>query len=201
MGGEKLALDVPTVFISYSFPVEAGLVQSFAPPGGNMTGITREAALEAYGKRLQILKDIVPDLKPVAVLGEPYDPNVRFCQSRVGAGLTRARDLARPRRTHGGRSRSCVRRDEKSETEAVTVIRSNLAFALGKQIADLALTARLPLCHFAKQAVVSGALVSFGASLVGMTGPAAAQTDGSSKAPTRATFRPSSPVDSSCTST
>ena len=64
----KLAGAVPTVFISIGYPVEQGLVQSLAHPGGNMTGITAEAALETNGKRLQTLKDIVPDLNRVAVL-------------------------------------------------------------------------------------------------------------------------------------
>jgi putative ABC transport system substrate-binding protein len=64
----KLTSTVPTVFISVGYPVELGLVQSLAHPGGNMTGITAEAALETNGKRLQILKEIVPDLNRVAVL-------------------------------------------------------------------------------------------------------------------------------------
>ena len=53
---QKLAGAVPTVFISIGFPVELGLVQSLSHPGGNMTGIAAEAALEINGKRLQILK-------------------------------------------------------------------------------------------------------------------------------------------------
>jgi putative ABC transport system substrate-binding protein len=65
---KKLAVGVPTVFISIGFPVELGLVESLAHPGGNMTGIAAEAALEINGKRLQILKEIVPDLNQVAVL-------------------------------------------------------------------------------------------------------------------------------------
>jgi len=65
---KKFAGGVPTVFVSIGFPVELGLVQSLAHPGGNMTGIAAEAALEINGKRLQILKEIVPDLRRVAVL-------------------------------------------------------------------------------------------------------------------------------------
>jgi putative ABC transport system substrate-binding protein len=56
---KKFAGAVPTVFISIGFPVALGLVQSLAHPGGNMTGIAAEAALEINGKRLQILKEIV----------------------------------------------------------------------------------------------------------------------------------------------
>ena len=65
---KKLAGGVPTVFISIGFPVELGLVQSLAHPGGNMTGIAAEASLEINGKRLQILKEIVPGLNRVGVL-------------------------------------------------------------------------------------------------------------------------------------
>ena len=71
---KKLAGGVAAVFISAGFPVEEGLVQSLAHPGGNMTGITAEAATETNGKRLQILKEIVPGLKRVAVLRAAYEP-------------------------------------------------------------------------------------------------------------------------------
>ncbi len=50
IAAKKLAGGVPTVFISIGYPVELGLVQSLAHPGGNMTGITAEAALETNGK-------------------------------------------------------------------------------------------------------------------------------------------------------
>ena len=84
IAAKKLAGDVPTVCISISFPVEIGLVQSLAHPGGNMTGIAAEAASETYGKRLQILKEIVPDLKRVAVLSPIGDPNVGFDIKSLG---------------------------------------------------------------------------------------------------------------------
>src|ERR1700680_2553308 len=63
VAANRVASGVPTVFVSVGAPVEIGLVQSLAHPGGNMTGITFEAAAGTYGKRLQILKEIVPDLK------------------------------------------------------------------------------------------------------------------------------------------
>ena len=65
---KKLAGGVPTVFISIGFRVELGLVQSLSHPGGNMTGIAAKAALEINGKRLQILKEIVPGLNRVGVI-------------------------------------------------------------------------------------------------------------------------------------
>ena len=68
VAAKKLAGGIPTVFVSVGAPVEIGLVQSLSHPGGNMTGVSFEAATETYAKRLQILKEIVPDLKRVAVL-------------------------------------------------------------------------------------------------------------------------------------
>ena len=80
---KKLAVGVPTVFVSVGAPVEIGLVQSLARPGGNMTGLTFEAATQTYGKRLQILKEIIPGLKRVAVLRAVGDPNVGFAMTSL----------------------------------------------------------------------------------------------------------------------
>ena len=54
-------------------PVEAGLVESLARPGGNVTGITN-LARELGGKRLELLKEAVPKLARVAVLYDPANP-------------------------------------------------------------------------------------------------------------------------------
>jgi putative tryptophan/tyrosine transport system substrate-binding protein len=75
---KSVVSNIPVVFISVGAPVDIGLVQSLAHPGGNMTGTTFEAASETYGKSLQLLKEILPDLSRVAVLGARGDPNVSF---------------------------------------------------------------------------------------------------------------------------
>lgn len=56
-------------------PVDAGLVKSLAQPGGNVTGITN-VSTELGGKRLELLKEVVPKLLRVAVFYEPTSPNL-----------------------------------------------------------------------------------------------------------------------------
>ena len=64
---------IPIVFFSVADPVAAGLVDSLARPGGNITGFTNIAAVLA-GKRLELLKETVPKLSRVAVLWNPQNP-------------------------------------------------------------------------------------------------------------------------------
>jgi putative tryptophan/tyrosine transport system substrate-binding protein len=64
---------VPIVFSFSGDPVEAGFVKSIARPGGNMTGITW-LAFELVGKRLELLKEAVPNASRVAVLANPAHP-------------------------------------------------------------------------------------------------------------------------------
>jgi len=69
----QIVENVPIIFGFSGDPVEAGLVQSLARPGGNMTGITM-LAFELVGKRLEALKEAVPKVSRVAVLSSPAHP-------------------------------------------------------------------------------------------------------------------------------
>src|SRR5665213_4602679 len=161
--------DIPVVFISVGAPVDIGLVKSLAKPGGNMTGVTFEAAEETYAKRLQLLTEIVPGLSRVAVLGAVGDPNFPFAmislrQSAPGLRvsitsleLNSAEDLRRAF-------------DEMKQTQmqAVLVVSGALTYGSIKETADLALANRLPSCHGFKEAVAAGGLISLGPDLVSL---------------------------------
>jgi putative tryptophan/tyrosine transport system substrate-binding protein len=69
----ELKLPIPSVYIFSGDPVVAGFAESLAHPRGNMTGLTFMAA-ELNGKRLEILRDIVPSLRRVAVIANPEHP-------------------------------------------------------------------------------------------------------------------------------
>jgi putative ABC transport system substrate-binding protein len=177
IAAKKLAVGVPTVFISIGFPVELRLVQSLAHPGGNMTGITSEAALETSAKRLQILKEIVPELKRVAVLRPVDDP--AFVEEALQD--LAARELGVTLLPVGIKSaddlEAAFASIKKDGTQAVMPTRSSLTFNLGKEIADLALAGHLASCYPFRQAVMAGGLVSLDPDRLAMTRPAAAQID------------------------
>lgn len=69
----KLNLPVPLIYVFSGDPVTAGFADSLARPRGNMTGLTFMAA-EFNGKRLELLRDIVPNLRRVAIVANPAHP-------------------------------------------------------------------------------------------------------------------------------
>jgi putative ABC transport system substrate-binding protein len=180
---KKLAGGVTTVFISIGFPVELGLVESLAHPGGNMTGIAAEAALEINGKRLQILKEIVPDLNRVAVLRDFAERSFSF----YGTGFEwtaldqAARDLGLTLVPVDIKSADELEMAfagiKKSGAEAFFVTRTALLSNAGEQIADLTIAAHLPSCDPFRRMVIAGGLVSLDADRFAMTRRAAAQID------------------------
>ena len=178
VAARKVVATKPVVFVSVGAPVEIGLVESLARPGGNLTGITFEAATETYAKRLQILKEIMPRLNRVAVLQANGDKNVKFAMASLeraapdfGVGLlpvgvNSASDLA-----------GAFDEMERSQAEALIVVAGLLTYASGQRIADLALAHRLPSCHAFIETVAVGGLVSLGPNLLEVWGQAAGYID------------------------
>lgn len=73
MAAKKATAAIPIVFFAVYAPVEIGLVPSLGHPGGNITGVAVNAS-DMAGKRVQLLKDLVPNLKRVAMLSHPPHP-------------------------------------------------------------------------------------------------------------------------------
>lgn len=71
---KELTAKIPIVMSPVSDPVATGLVKSFASPGGNMTGMAMVGP-DLAGKRLEMLREIKPDIGTVAFLGSSRDPN------------------------------------------------------------------------------------------------------------------------------
>ena len=73
IAAKKATTSIPIVFFAVYAPVEIGLVTSLGHPGGNLTGVAVNAS-DMAGKRVQLLKDVVPTLKRVALLSHPPHP-------------------------------------------------------------------------------------------------------------------------------
>src|SRR6185295_7136211 len=69
---QKATTTIPIVFYSVTDPVGSGLVESLARPGSNITGFSAMEAVLA-GKRLELLKEVIPKISRVAVLWNPHD--------------------------------------------------------------------------------------------------------------------------------
>jgi putative ABC transport system substrate-binding protein len=147
-------------------PIEAGLIQSLARPGGNVTGITI-LSVELSGKRLELFKEAVPNIARVAVL---YNPAVGSSAHEVKEALpVAARALGLTVRswevrTAGGFEKVFAALD-KERVDGLYVSGSTLLYASGKRIVGWALKSRLPSIHQNREAVNAGGLMSYGADL------------------------------------
>jgi len=153
--------DIPIVFALAADPVGSGLVASLARPGGNVTGLSLQQT-DAGGKRLELLREVVPGLRRLAIMG-----NVGYSGS-----VLEMSEVQETAHTLGLEvTRSEIRRAEdiaaavealKGRADALYVVGDSLVDANRISINTLALSARLPTMHIVKEAVEAGALMSYG---------------------------------------
>jgi putative ABC transport system substrate-binding protein len=162
LAAKNATKEIPIVMASVNDPIGSGFVNSLAHPGGNITGLTNIAS-ELSGKRLELLKEIVPDLKRVAVLWDPEGPasSLSWKESQV------------PARALGLQLYSMeTRRANDFDKAFADAIRARVgALAIGpnavvtrnqKRIADLAAKNRLPSISVLSEFVEFGGLMAYG---------------------------------------
>jgi len=144
-------------------PVEAGVVESLARPGGNVTGVSL-LTRELDAKRLELLKEAVPKLARVAVFYDPIPSNVRAVKEDLpgaarGLGLT----------VWSWEVRGAVDFDKafsgmgKQRLDGLLVLGSPLTNINRKRIVDFALKSRLPSISSVREFVAAGGFMSYGA--------------------------------------
>jgi ABC-type uncharacterized transport system substrate-binding protein len=144
-------------------PVEAGLVESLARPGGNVTGITNIGS-QLAGKRLELLKEAVPKLARVAVPYDPANPSqVREVKELLPVAARALKLTLQPWEVHVtddfDRVLAAMR---KQRPDGLYVIGGPLTFTNHKRIAGFAIKSRLPSVYNDKEAVEAGGLLSYG---------------------------------------
>jgi putative tryptophan/tyrosine transport system substrate-binding protein len=158
---------IPIVGIDLEIdPVEAGLAESIARPGGNVTGLFLDLS-ELSGKHLQILKEIIPGTSRVAVLG---DPDINAPQIREVERI--AQSLSMQTQIVGMRNATAL--DDAFNTavnwhaDALIVLSNPLTLAYRTRIAEVAAKARLPTIYLYRLHVTAGGLLSYGPDLPDM---------------------------------
>ena len=147
-------------------PVEAGLIESLARPGGNVTGITN-LSTDLGGKRLELLKEAVPKLARVAVLYDPANrPNVLEVKEILPVAARALRLTVRSWEVRDADGFEKVFAAlSKERPDGLFVAGGPLMFASQKRIVGFALKSRLPSMYQSKEAVDAGGLMSYGADL------------------------------------
>jgi putative tryptophan/tyrosine transport system substrate-binding protein len=152
---------IPIVMTSTN-PVGLGFVASFARPGANITGLSLLGP-EIAGKRLELLKEIVPDTAKVAVLWNPDDPGAQFSLKETQTAGEALRICLQILETYDvdafdGAFLAATR----ERAAAVILLPGPLMSRNAGRIAELAMQRRLPTLLFSKESVKVGGLISYG---------------------------------------
>src|SRR5215471_4356661 len=167
---------VPIVFTIVDDPVGSGLIASLARPGGNVTGLAINHA-DLAGKRLALLREVVPGLHRVGIMANVEYP---FAVLEVGEFETAARTLGLEV------IRLEIRRPEdiapafetlKGRAEALYVVGDALVTTHRIRINTLALAARVPTMHVVRELVEAGGLMSYGSNFADLFRRAADYVD------------------------
>ena len=157
----KATSAIPIVFTLAPDPVQSGFVASLARPGGNVTGLSTQAS-DLAAKRLEILREVFPGLRRVAIMANASHPNA----------AQETREIAPPARAFGIEViASEIRRAQdiapafdalKGRVDAVIVVADPLTTTNRVPIVTLALAVRLPTMHTIRENVDAGGLISYG---------------------------------------
>jgi putative ABC transport system substrate-binding protein len=165
LGARTVDSSVPIVFGFSGDPVEAGLVASFARPGGRLTGIAMQS-LELVGKRLEVLKELMPRLARVAILANPAHPGeqLELRASRVAADrLGLALQYLPVTSTRDFETAFAALRQER--VEAIVAFPDALVMSQAKTIAAFARQHRVPAVSGWSEFAEEGNLLTYGPNL------------------------------------
>ena len=175
--GKEATKTLPIVMVAAVDPVAQGFVTSLARPGGNVTGLSTLSP-EISGKRLELLKEIVPKLSRVAVLGTSTGTATALSLKEVepAAGALGVKlqflDVLGPKDIE-----PAFRAASKGRAEGVLVLTGPVINLQRKRIAELAAKNRLPAIYPFPDYVEAGGLMSYSANIVDLYRRAATYVD------------------------
>jgi ABC-type uncharacterized transport system substrate-binding protein len=152
---------IPIVFTTAGDPVATGLVASLARPGGNVTGLSNQAA-DLAGKRIELLREIIPELRRLAILSNAGTP---IGVLEVGEVQTAARNLdleVLPLEIRRAEDIAPALESLKGRAQALYVVSEPLIASNRVRMNTLTLGARLPTLYGLREYVEAGGLMSYG---------------------------------------
>jgi putative ABC transport system substrate-binding protein len=162
----KATTTIPIVMTNSAEPVSAGLVASLARLGGNVTGFSSETGDEIYGKRLELLKETLPNLSRVGMLWNPdFAPNLERLKSTRDAARPLGLTLV-PAEARGLDALEQAFATMKGErAQALTVLSDGVLFNCRDQIGVMAVRNQLPAVSAVSEYAEAGLLLSYGIDL------------------------------------
>jgi len=165
---KKATTSTPIIMIAVGDPVGTGIVPSLRLPGGNITGLT-SISPELDGKRLELLREVIPGMSHIAVMWNSSSPLqvVGEKQTRAAAEVLGMKMLSLGVRNSEDieQAFAVILRDR---PQGLLVLADRLFLHHRQRIMDFALQHRLPGVHAYRELVEAGGLMSFGPSYAGM---------------------------------
>jgi putative ABC transport system substrate-binding protein len=158
---KQVASVIPIVFATAGDPIGTGLVASLARPGGNITGLSMQQT-DAAGKRLGLLREMVPDLRRLAIMANTASPlgaletrEIQAAAHRLGiesvvSNVRQSADVGKAMEGIKGR------------VDALYVVIDPVLTTNRVRIVTLAIASRLPIMALSREYVESGGLISYG---------------------------------------
>jgi ABC-type uncharacterized transport system substrate-binding protein len=155
---------IPIVMAAVIDPVGTGLIASLARPGGNLTGVT-SGGTELSGKNFELIKELAPGIRRVAVLWNPANPiqPVMFRETQVAAEAMRMQVQSVGVSDPNDLDRALAAMNEE-RPGALLVLHDLMLLAHRRRIVDFVARIRLPAVYERKVWVEAGGLVSYGVS-------------------------------------
>jgi putative ABC transport system substrate-binding protein len=176
---KKATTTIPIVMIAGADPAESGLVASLQRPGGNITGLTSVSSA-LNGKRMELVKEIVPNLSRVGVLLDPDYPTItagRSLQETQSAADSLGLKLELMEVRSVNDFENVFETATKARVQALIHFSHTVITNARKRITELALKHRLPAVYADTQFIDAGGLMSLGADPLDLIRRAAGYVD------------------------
>jgi putative ABC transport system substrate-binding protein len=165
IAAKRATADIPIVFSAGSDPVNLGLVESFAKPGGRLTGIY-EPGTDLTAKRLEILKEIVPKLRRLLAFYDPRNLVANESAKLAREEVSRLRGLELVERHFASveELQARIRAVKVGEVDAFFQLSGSMVNNQAQLIIDTATVKRLPTMFLDQSAITKGGLASYNVS-------------------------------------